>query len=163
MEKVKRGKRFSGSVKKGEIRNPYGRSGKPSLNYRKAKEGLLQVFVKSEAAGTIFDMLNMKLPSVLRPEGRVMLSVEEDMRLRILLLTNFKWAVEQFLKILPKEIGVFGKIGHIHTLSGMVKSAEIETKSPKVLEMTKVTEMEEDILGYQTTPDSVDEYESQDI
>ena len=158
MEKEKRQKGigFEGKVKPGEVRNPYGRQGKPSLDYKKAKEGLLQVFIKSNASGTIYDMLNMKLPAILKPEGREKLSVEEDSRMRMLILTNFKWAVEQFLKILPKEIGVFGKVSHEHTLVGMVKSAETSPKSPRVIEMTKMNE--KDLLDYETELDTVDSY-----
>ena len=159
MEKEKRQKGigFEGKVKPGEVRNPYGRQGKPTLDYKKAKEGLLQVFIKSNASGTIFDMLNMKLPAILRPEGREKLSVEEDARMRMLILTNFKWAVEQFLKILPKEIGMFGKVSHTHTLAGMVKTAISEPKSQKVISMTKMTA--DDILNHETSLDSVDSYE----
>ena len=153
MEKLTRNnnRRFQGQAVKGEIRNPYGRAGKPSLNYRKAKEGLLQVFIKSSAAGTISDMLDMKLPAILRPQNRDKLTVGEDKEARILLLANFKWAVEQFLKILPKEIGIFGKVGHEHTLIGMVKGAVTETKSPKVIEMSKSSE--KDILKYKKSPE----------
>ena len=154
-EKPGKEKRFEGQVKKGEVRNPYGRLGKPTPDYRKAKAGLLQVFIQSEGTGHISDMLNMKLPAILRPEGRQKVTLEEDDKQRMLLLANFKWAVEQFLKILPKEIGMFGKVSHEYTLAGMVKGALTAPKSDKVIEMTKATE--EKILSHQEAPESMEE------
>lgn len=141
-----------GPVSKGEIRNPYGRAGKPVANARKAKDGLLQLFISSEAPGHIHDMLNMKLPAILKPENRNMITPEEDAKLRGLILTNFKWAVEQFIKTLPKEIGMFGKVSHEHTLAGMVKGAVTQPKSDKIVEMTK--KGEEDILLHKQAPEA---------
>lgn len=147
-----REKKFRGPVQKGEVRNPYGRSGKPIANARKAKDGLLQLFISSEAPGHIHDMLNMKLPAILKPENRDMITKEEDRELRFLILKNFKWAVEQFIKTLPKEIGMFGKVSHEYTLAGMVRGAVTEPKSDRVIEMTKKSE--EDILAHQAEPET---------
>lgn len=148
----KKEKQFAGPCAPGEVRNPYGRAGKPVANARKAKDGLLQLFISSEAPGHIHDMLNMKLPAILKPENRDMITPEEDSKLRMLILTNFKWAVEQFIKTLPKEIGMFGKVSHEYTLAGMVRGAVTQPKSDRVIEMTKKDE--KDILSHQAEPES---------
>jgi len=139
----KEGKRFEGGVKKGEVRNPYGRAGKPTPNYRKIKEGFLQGFINSDAMGHLMNMLNMKLPGIMKYKEKF--TDEEDKELRLQILKNYKWAVEQLIKVIPKEIGVFGKVQHEHTIAGMVKQATISQKSDKVIDLVK-KEREEKLL-----------------
>jgi len=133
----KRIKRFEGAVKKGEVRNPYGRGGKPEQSQKKVKEGLLKGFMDSDAMEHLFNMLNMKLPAILKPRNRELITDEEDKEYRKLALANFKWVVEQVFKVIPKEIGVFGKVQHDHTIAGMVKQATIAPKSDKVIDLVK--------------------------
>jgi len=138
-------KRFKGAVKKGEVRNPYGRSGKPQESYKKVKDGFVKGFMDSDAMGHLVNMLNMRLPAILKPRNRELLTDEEDKEYRKLALTNFKWVVEQILKVVPKEIGIFGKVQHDHTIAGMVKQATIAPKSNKVIDLVK-TEKEKRLL-----------------
>lgn len=143
---------FTGPAKKGEVRNPAGRpkgsKNKGMPDYRKVKHGLLQCFMKSRAPAIIYSMLNMKLPEQLLPHNLGTITPQQEMALRELLLKNFKWAVEQCIKALPKELGVFGKLQQEHTLSGMVRRAEESPKSDAAISLVE-KQTENGITSYE--------------
>jgi len=140
-------KQFTGQAKSGEVRNPYGRGGKPMPEHRKIKDGLLTGFMSSEAMMHLLDMLNMKLPAFMKPENADQLTLEQKQYYINQILKNFKWAVEVVVKVIPKELGVFGKIDVEHSLTGLTKRAVEAKKSSKVIEMEE--QMEKDkILKY---------------
>ena len=67
---------------------------KTNMPYREMKQGLIEIFNKSNAKGVLLGMLNMKIPNQLRPEGRGKVTEAEDRRLRKKTLISVKWAEE---------------------------------------------------------------------
>jgi len=149
-------KRFRGKAKKGEIRNPGGRK-KGSRNklrmyeppdIKDVRDGLVTVFQNSRARGVISAMLNFKLPP-----GYAELYSNRVLNRRTMILlqnkkeNNFKWAMSIMVKLFPKEMALYGKIEHAHTLTGMVKRATSGEKSKKVLKLVE-TQTAEGLTEY---------------
>ena len=106
-------------------------------DYKRFKQGLVELFNTSRAPAVIMQMLSMTLPPMLKPHNSDKLTPAEDARFRAMLLSNFKWAVDAVIKCVPKELGVFGKIQQEHTLAGLVQRASRSPKSPAVVDMVK--------------------------
>ena len=125
---------------------PVGSVSKTMPDYKRMKQGLVEVFNSSQAPAIINQMLNMKLPPMLRPQNRDLITAKEDAAFRRLLLKNFMWAVEIVVKTVPKELGVFGKIQQEHSLAGLSRRATQSVKSGKVIDMVskrRVNDIEE--------------------
>jgi len=138
-----------GGFKKGVSGNPKGRgasknaSTKTSMEIRK---GLLDIFKNSSGPAIIRSMLNGKIPPQFVPifldengkripvdlwEGPMWMTVIAQAR------KDYKWAFEQLVKMMPKELGVYGKLEMQHTLAGRVKDALTKEKSKKVIDLAK--------------------------
>lgn len=148
-------KKFQGPAKKGEVRNPKGRTKETEerkmarrmtrFQYASTKTGnqmkltLYDLFQKSQASSILNCMFNMKLPPQLRPAGYVpgvtKVSLVEDSMIRSQLIKNFKWAVEQMVRLMPKEL--VGTVSGEVTLIGMVKRAVLEDKSSNVIDLVQ--------------------------
>lgn len=120
-------------------------------DYRKLKTGLIEMFNRSDAPAILFQFLNMRLPPMLKPENRGTVTAKEDAAFRRMLLANFKWVVDVVTKVVPKEVGVFGRIEHT-SLSGMVKRAETNAKSGNVVKMVR-KRRDDDLYNYQAGDD----------
>lgn len=139
---------------------PPGAKNKALPDHRIIKHGLLQLFQKSRGPAVLLGMLNFKLPpGCLELFKDRELTRKEELYLFNLALNNFKWAIGVCVKLFPKEIGVFGKMSHEHTLTGMVKRATTFKKSPKVLELVK-RKTEEGITEYRM-PEGVEREEEE--
>jgi len=148
-------RKFQGPAKKGEVRNPNGRpveseetkvirrTARFQYNTTKTanqiKKSLHDLFQRSDAMSILSCFFNMKIPPQLIPRGYVpgvtQITPTEDAMIRASLLKNFKWAVEQMVKLMPRELtGSFeGEV----TLVGMVKRATVENKSDKVVDLVQ--------------------------
>ncbi len=114
---------------------PVGSTNKGMPDYRRTKTGLIEAFNKSNAPGIITGMLNGNLPSFLRPENRTMLTVEEDVYFRKLILKNFMWAADYIAKIVPRELGRHGQVVGEMSLAELTRRATVSPKSPEVVDM----------------------------
>lgn len=148
-------KKFKGPAKKGEIRNPAGRpveSEETKVIKRTAhfqfgttktanemRKSLYDLFQRSDALSILSCFFNMKIPPSLRPAGYIpgvtQITPMEDSMIRSNVLKNFKWAVEQMVKLMPKEM--VGTIQGEVTLIGMIKRASVENKSSKVIDLVQ--------------------------
>ena len=155
-------KKFIGAAKKGEIRNPAGRPVeseeikivKRTTRFQtastklgnKTKMGLLGVYEGSNATSIMKCMLDGKLPPQFTPtnyKSGMKISVQENLMNIRQIEKNFRWAMEQIAKILPKELAHSGSIQGEMTLIGMVRRANVEDKSPKIVDIVqKRREME---------------------
>jgi hypothetical protein len=137
--KVQHGHRKPKPYEEGFIREdlPEGsaRRKKTELPYKLLKAGMVEIFNRSDAPALLEAFLNMKLPEVLLPPKKELLTVKEDLQYRKLILNNFKWAVEQVFKIVPRELSVSGNINMEHSLTGLTKRATEEHKSGEVIDM----------------------------
>ena len=106
-------------------------------DYKQTKKGLIEAFNRSDAPAIITGLLNLRLPSVLKPQGRATLSIEEDALLRRLLWKDFKWAVEIIVKLVPKELGQFGRVTGEMSLADLTRRAESAPKSQRVIELVR--------------------------
>ena len=139
---------------------PEGSINKTMPDYKRMKQGLVEIFNNSKGPSIINEMLNMKLPPMLRPQNRDKITAGEDANFRRLLLQNFKWATEIVVKTVPKELGVFGKIEHEHTLAAMSRRATRAPKSSKVIDMVakrRATDITEYEAEYSSVMDSSSE------
>ena len=114
---------------------PVGSTNKGMPDRTKIKTGLLEVFSRSNAPGIIMAMLCMSIPSILRPQNRDMLTVEEDARYRQQMRVDFKWAADFIAKIIPRELGRHGQVRGEMSLAELTRRATVSPKSPKVIEM----------------------------
>jgi hypothetical protein len=141
----------STTVHKGNGKNkggrPVGSLSKQGVAVQLMKGGLVQLFNTSRAPALLQAFLNMQLPSVLKPANVQLLTPEEDRHYRRVLLANFKWAVEQIIKVVPKEHLMSGSVQHEHTLAGLTKRATVHQKSESVVEMVR-KHNEEQVVEY---------------
>jgi len=108
---------------------PVGSVTKGLPDYKKTKQGLIEAFNRSDAPAILTGMLNGKLPSFMKPQNRDMLTVEEDAHFRKLLLKNFMWSTEIIVKLVPKELGQFGRVTGEQTLADLMRRATVAPKS----------------------------------
>ena len=106
-------------------------------DYKRTKKGLIDAFNRSDAPAIITGLLNLRLPSVLKPQGRNTLTVDEDALLRKLIWKDFKWAVEILVKLVPKERGQFGRVTTEMSLADLTRRAESAPKSQRVIELVR--------------------------
>lgn len=126
---------------------PVGAINKQGIAVQLMKGGLVTLFNTSRAPAILQAMLDMKLPTVLRPANALLITPEEDRHYRRVLLANFKWAVEQVIKVVPKEHLMSGSVQHEHTLAGLTKRASTHQKSSTVVDMVK-QKREEQVVEY---------------
>ena len=117
---------------------PIGAVNKKMPDIREVKEGLLNLFKNSRAPAILFQMLNYKLPPGYERiyQGKE-LTQKQLIYLQNKMDYNFRWCVAQCIRLMPKELGIFGEIHHEHTLTGMVKRAMKSKKSKKIEEKAK--------------------------
>ena len=136
--------KIDGTANKGG--RPVGSVTKGLPDYKKTKQGLIEAFNRSDAPAILTGMLNGRLPSFMKPENRDMLTVAEDAHFRRMLMKNFMWATEIIVKLVPKELGQFGRVTGELTLADLLRRATVSPKSPKVIDMVqkrRASELEE--------------------
>ena len=126
---------------------PVGAIGKQGVAVQLMKGGLVTLFNTSRAPAILQAMLDMKLPTVLKPANINLITPEEDRHYRRVLLANFKWAVEQVIRVVPKEHLMSGSVQHQHTLAGLTKRASTHKKSTSVVELVR-KQKEEQVVEY---------------
>lgn len=116
---------------------PQGFKKKTPVPYREMKQGMIEIFNKSNAKAILLGMLNMKIPYQLKPIDFDENDAIDDRMVKDLMLTNFKWAVSQIIKLAPKEVGIFGSVKMEHSLAGLTRRATMGEKSGKVIDLVK--------------------------
>lgn len=154
IQRVKSGDESLSAIgKDNQLSKPSNQETEYHTNTTEIKHSLLEIFNRSDAKAALMCMLNGRIPPQFRPKGVLQGGAEkitptEHRAMVAQIRGDFKWAVEQMVKMFPKELGVFGSLQMNHTLAGMVRRASTDNKSNKVIDMVK-KRREEEVTEYE--------------